>query len=114
VMRTEGIDAALRDRVVSRLLGTISDEAKFASPDPNLKTRTLQAGGHQRGTGRGELWRHLILFKGFGFAMVLRHWDRALHGDMSPAGKVAYTSALVLAPTLFGGLSLMLGDLAAS
>lgn len=113
VQRVDGMDAALRDRVISRLLGTISDEAKFASPDPDLSTRTLQAGGLQRGTGRGELWRHLMLFKGFSFSMVSRHWDRALNGDMSPAGKVAYTSALVLAPTLFGGLSLMLADLVA-
>lgn len=113
ILKTEGIEPALRDRMVSRLLGVISDESKFASPDPNLRTRTLQAGGHQRGTGRGELWRHLMLFKGFSFTQIFRHWDRALNGDMSPAGKVAYTSALVLAPTLFGGLSLLLTDLAA-
>lgn len=113
ILRAEGIDPALRDSVVSRLIGHIDSETRYASPDPNLKTRTVQAGGMQRGTGRGELWRHLMLFKGYSLSIIFRHWERALKGDMSPASKVAYTAALVLAPTLLGGIALQVGDLVA-
>ncbi len=113
VMKAEGVDLALRQRVVSRLLGTIVDETEFASPNPDLRTRTLQAGSLQRGTHKGELWRSLMLFKGFPFAMLFRHWNRALNGDMSAAGKVSYTAALTFGTTLFGALALQLADLAA-
>lgn len=111
VMKAEGVDLALRQRVVSRLLGTIVDEAEFASPNPDLRTRTLQAGSLQRGTGKGELWRSLMLFKGYPFSIIFRHWNRALNGDMSAAGKVAYTSALTFGTTLFGALAIELADL---
>lgn len=113
MMKAEGIDPALRERAVSRLLGVIVDESEYASPNPDLRTRTLQAGSLQRGTGKGEIWRSLMLFKGFAFSMMFRHWSRALHGDMSPAGKVAYTSALAFGTTLLGGIALQLQDLVA-
>jgi hypothetical protein len=113
VARTESLPLELRQRVASRLLGVIADESEFASPNPDLRTRTLQAGSLQRGTGKGELWRSMMLFKGYPFSMMFRHIDRALNGDMSPASKVQYTAALVFLTTLAGGLSLQLLDLAA-
>lgn len=113
VMRAEGVDLALRERVVSRMLGTIVDETEFASPNPDLRTRTLQAGGLQRGTGNGELWRSIMLFKGFGFTQLFRHWNRAIKGDMSPAGRLAYGSALAFGTTLFGSLANELYDIVA-
>jgi len=113
IQRTEGLDAGLRDRVVSRLLGTIADESEYASLAPDLSTRTLQTGGLQKGTGKGELWRSLMLFKSFPVAMLTRHWDRALHGDMGAAGKLTYSAALGFGMTLFGALALQLKDLAA-
>lgn len=113
ILRAEGIEPAMKDRLAARLLGTIDDESKFASPDPNLKTRTVQAGGLQRGTGSGELWRSLLLFKGFSLSVIFRHWDRVLHADfLTPAQRVQYGAALVAMPTLFGGMALQLGDLA--
>lgn len=113
IRAVEGVDTNLKQRTVSRLLGTIADEAEYASPAGNLATRTLQQGGLRAGTTTGELYRHVMLFKGFPFAMILRHWDRALHGDMTPAGKVAYTSTVLLGGTLFGALALHLADLVA-
>lgn len=113
IANTETLDGPLRERLASRLLGVIADESEYASPNPDLRTRTLQAGGHQRGTGIGELWRSTMLFKGFPFAMMFRHIDRAFNGDMSPASKVKYTAALVFMPTVFGALSMQLADLAA-
>lgn len=113
IARAEGIEPEMKDRVIARLLGTIDDESKFASPDPNLKVRTVQAGGLQRGTGGGELWRSLMLFKGFGLSILLRHWDRTLNADLTPAQRLRYAAGNVVMPTLFGGVSLLLLDLAA-
>lgn len=113
IQRVEDVEPALRDRVISRLLGTITDEAEYASLAPDLATRTLQAGGLQKGTGKGELWRSLLLFKSFPVAMLSRHWGRALHGDMTPAGKLTYSAALGFGMTLFGALALQLKDIAA-
>ena len=111
VLRADGVDPGLAQRVVSRLLGTIVDESEYASLAPDLTTRTLQAGGLQKGTGKGELWRALMLFKSFPVAMMTRHWDRALRGDLTPAGRLAYGSALGLGMTLFGALATQLSAL---
>jgi hypothetical protein len=111
IMAVEGLEANAKQRAVSRLLGTIVDEAEFASPTGNLATRTLQQGGMRAGTTNGELWRHVMLFKGFPFAMILRHWDRILNGDMTPAGRVAYSSTFLLGGAIFGALALHLKDL---
>lgn len=113
ISKVEGVDPGLRDRVTSRLLGTIVDESEYASLNPDLATRTLQAGGLQKGTGKGELWRSLMLFKSFPVAMMTRHWNRALHGDMSPAGQLQYGAALGLGMTLFGALAMQAKDIVA-
>lgn len=113
IRAVEGVDVFLKQRAISRLLGTIADEAEFASPAPDLATRTLQQGGLRSGTTTGELYRHVMLFKGFPFSMIMRHWDRALHGDMTPAGKLAYSATVLLGSTLFGALALHLKDLMA-
>jgi hypothetical protein len=113
VMRTESIDKPMRERIVSRLLGIIVDESEYASPNPDLRTRTVTAGTLQRGTGKGELWRSLMLFKGYPLSMLFRHLDRVFNGDMSPASRVAYGAGLTFGTTLFGALSLELYDLAA-
>lgn len=111
IMAIEGLDHNAKQRAVSRMLGTIVDESEFASPAPNLATRTLQQGGTRSGTTTGELYRHVMLFKGFSFSMIMRHWERMLSGDMTPAGKVAYTSTLLLGSTVFGALAMHLKDL---
>lgn len=111
IMQAEGIEPAMRDRLISRLLGTIDDESKFASPDPNLKGRTISAGGHEKGTGMGELHRSLMLFKGFSLSILLRHWDRVLNADLTPAQRLTYTTTNLLGATLLGGISLQLADI---
>ncbi|MCB2001686.1 MAG: hypothetical protein KDH93_19125 [Rhodoferax sp.] len=113
VLDVPGVDAFTKQRVVSRLLGTIADESEYASVAPDLTTRTLQAGGLQRGTGKGELWRSLLLFKSYPIAVMSRHWDRALHGDMSPASRLQYGASLAVGMTLFGALAIQLKELAA-
>lgn len=105
------IDANTRQRVISRYLGTLVDEAEYASLAPDLATRTLQQGGLQKGTGKGELWRSLMLFKSFPIAMISRHWRRALSEDLTPASRVKYGASLAFGMTLFGALATQLSTL---
>ena len=108
----EGVDESLKQRTISRMLGTIVDESEFASLNPDLVTRSIAAQGTQRGTFGGELWRCVALFKSFPLAMITRHWDRALYSDaLTPAGRVAYMATLFPALTLFGAASLLLSDI---
>lgn len=111
ISKIEGVDQGMRDRVTSRLLGTIIDESEYASLNPDLATRTLQTGGLQKGTGKGELWRSLLLFKSFPISMVTRHWNRVFASDMSPAGRLQYGMGLALGTTLMGSIVLQLRDL---
>lgn len=113
IARIDGVDKALKDRVISRLLGTLVDESEFGSVNPDLRSRVVLTGGLQKGTGVGEIYRHLMLFKGFPFAYMFRHFDRMLNGAMSPAGKLAYSSGLLFGMTLFGALAIQLKELAA-
>lgn len=113
IAMAHGVERGLKDRAISRVLGFITDEAEYASLAPDLATRTLQAGGLRKGTGKGEVWRSLMLFKSFPVAMLTRHWDRALSGDLSPAGRLTYGASLGFGMSLFGALALQLKDLAA-
>ncbi len=112
VYAIEGVDLAAKQRAVSRLLGTIVDESEFASLAPDLTTRSIGAGGLQKGTGLGELWRCEMLFKSFPIAMITRHWDRMLHSDsLTPAGRVAYGATLFSSLTLLGGIAIAMNDI---
>ncbi|MGI9026776.1 MAG: hypothetical protein ACR2GP_14585 [Burkholderiaceae bacterium] len=110
----QGVDESMKQRAISRLLATIVDESEFGSINPDLRARTFAGGGMQRGTGKGELWRCVTLFKSFPISMMTRHWDRMLHSEaLTPAGRVLYGATLFPSLTLFGGLSLAIGDLLA-
>jgi hypothetical protein len=111
VMKVEGVDLETRQRAVARLLGVIVDESEYASPAPDLRTRTVASGTLQRGTGGGELYRSLMLFKGYGLSIMFRHWSRVFNGDMSPASRVGYASGLIFGLTMAGATTLQLYDL---
>jgi hypothetical protein len=112
IKRIEGVDELTKDRLISRYLGMVTDESFYASPNPDLRTRTLQKGARQSGTGIGELWRHVMLFKGFPTAMMTRHLNRLLTADMDAASRVRYGSTLIFGTTLFGALAIQLSNLA--
>lgn len=105
----QGLD---RDKAVSRLLGAIADESEYASLGQDIYTRAQLNRGLQKGTLEGELARSVALFKGFPFAMVSRHWMRALHADEAGHSRVGYGASMALGLTLFGALSVQLKDLA--
>lgn len=108
-----GFDSLTKQRVVSRMLGVITDESQFGSLAPDLTARTIMSGGLQRGTGAGELWRWGMVFKGFPITMMTRHWSRMFNGEMTPASRTAYAGAMLVGLPLFGALAIQMKELVA-
>lgn len=104
----------IRNEVVAKVLGLITDESEMAVINPDLATKTLASGGGmQRGTVHGELARSVMQFKSFPIAMISRHWRRMLEapqvGDGSApvmANRLMYAGALMLTTTALGAVSL--------
>lgn len=101
----------IKNEVVSKVLGFITDESEYAVMNPDLATRAIQTwGGMQAGTVPGEGARLVMQFKSFPIAMISRHWRRLLEGtrglDGAPAlaNKAAYAAALALTTTALGAL----------
>lgn len=107
-----GDPARIRDDVVTRLIGMLVDESEYASLAPDLFTRARVESFGQRGTPNGEIARTAFLFKSFPMAMFSRHWTRMMAGDGNP-NRVAYGAQIIVGMTVFGGLSVLLKDIAA-
>lgn len=114
-LQAAGLTNADRNRALSRLLGAIVDEGEHASLGQSLKARAITSGAAQKGTLAGEIWRSVMLFKGFPIAMITRHWGRTAdlwaHGEKVSALK--YSAGLISMLTMFGALSMEMKDLAA-
>ena len=98
--------------VVAKYLGLISDESEVAILNPDLATRAIvTAGGSQRGTIDGELWRSTAQFKSFPIAMISRHWRRMLEtpqgmeGAPMTANRLAYAGAMLVSLTALGAIA---------
>lgn len=98
--------------VVAKFLGLIADESEVAILNPDMATRAIvTAGGRQRGTIDGELWRSVAQFKSFPIAMVSRHWRRmmetpqGLEGAPMTANRLAYAGALMVSLTALGAVA---------
>lgn len=98
--------------VVAKFLGLITDESEAAVLNPDLATRAIvTAGGSQRGTIDGELWRSMAQFKSFPIAMISRHWRRmletpqGLEGAPMTANRLAYAGALMVSLTALGAVA---------
>lgn len=112
-LQAEGFSVLDRDKAITRLLGAIVDESKYASVGQDIYSRTQLNRGTQKGTVEGEIARSVALFKGFGFGMVSRHYMRALHADDAGHSRVGYAASLAFGLTIWGGLSIQLKDLVA-
>lgn len=98
--------------VVAKYLGLISDESEVAVLNPDLATRAIvTAGGSQRGSIDGELWRSVAQFKSFPIAMMSRHWRRmldtpqGLQGAPAVANRLAYAGAMMVSLTALGAIA---------
>lgn len=103
----------MKDQAVTKLLAYITDESEYAVVNPDLSTRAIQAGGTQKGTVGGEVWRSVTLFKSFPIAMVTRHWNRMLNDPtLDTGGRLAYGAAMLTSMTALGYASMTAKDLA--
>ena len=98
--------------VVAKYLGVIADESEVAVLNPDLATRAIvTAGGSQRGTIDGELWRSMAQFKSFPIAMMSRHWRRmletpqGLQGAPMMANRLAYAGAMMVSLSALGAIA---------
>ena len=98
--------------IVAKYLGLIADESEVAVLNPDLATRAIvTAGGTQRGTIDGELWRSMAQFKSFPIAMISRHWRRMLEtpkgmeGAPMMANRLVYAGALMVSLTALGAVA---------
>ena len=99
--------------IATKVLALVRDETQYAVIQPDLMTQAARTwNGTQAGTGLGELARSLMLFKGFPFAMITRHWKRmadmpVVTDGSAPimANRGVYIGGLVVAGTALGAIS---------
>ena len=109
--RLEAEARRIKNEVVSKVLGLITDESEYAVINPDIATRAIQTwGGQQAGTGVGELARATMQFKSFPIAMISRHWRRmldapkGLDGAPALANRAVYAAAMLLTTTVLGAI----------
>lgn len=111
--RLEAEAKRIKNEVVAKVIGLITDESEYAVMNPDLATRSLAAGGSlQRGTVRGELARSVMQFKSFPIAMISRHWrrmfdaPRGLEGAPIAANRLAYGMGMAVTLGMLGAIAL--------
>lgn len=107
-LQTLGDPDTLRRSASAMLLGHVLEEVGMGVMESGAAQRYWAAGmgqsGGTAGAVAGELLRSSMLFKGFSFAMMQKHWTRAASMD-STAG---YAARLITVGTLAGGAALTL------
>lgn len=89
--------AADANKIATKWMAFVSDEAQFAVVNPDMATRAIVTGGGMpAGTLRGEAARTFAQFKSFPIAMLTRHWNRVFDTPQglqgAPAGYGAQTA----------------------
>lgn len=105
---SEGAQAR-RDAIV-KLLGVVNTESEFAIVTPGWKERAQFYGSVQRGTVPGEIWRSVLQFKAFPWAMFVRGMDAVANQD-TPTSKAIMTSYLIASTTLAGAMLMQTREL---
>lgn len=106
-----GDPTELRRSASTALLAHVMDEVGAAVMEQGIRERVSKRVGTTPGTFMGELGSSLMLFKGFSFAMMGKHYARA--GTM-PTGtdRAQYVARLITAGTVMGAAALQLNNLA--
>ena len=106
-----GDPTTLRRNASTALLSHVMDEVGAAVMEQGVRERVSKRMGTRPGTNMGELGASMMLFKGFSFAMMGKHYARA--GTM-PTGtdRAQYVARLLTAGTVMGAVALQLNNLA--
>lgn len=98
-----GDPTALKRQATTQLMSHIHEEAGMGAMDSGPRERLRLTRGTQRGTVPGEIWRSMMLFKGFAASMMMKHWARA--ADMPGlSAKIKYTAPLFLYGTVLAAV----------
>lgn len=106
--------ADARRNAIVKLLGAVNSESEFAIVTPGWKERADFYSGiaSERGTVPGEIWRSILQFKSFPWAMLKRSMDAVANSD-SPTSKAVMTAYLVASTTLTGAMLMQTRDMLA-
>lgn len=97
-----GDPTALKREATTQLMSHIHEEAGMGAMDTGPRQRVAMTLGTQRGTYGGEIWRSMMLFKGFAASMMMKHWARA--ADQPGIGKIKYMAPLFIYGTIMGAV----------
>lgn len=101
------ISVDAKERAATHLMGLILEEQNMAIIEAGSRERAMLYAGTKKGTIGGELMRAVMQFKTFPFAMLTRHWTRALSMPTG-GGRAAQMASLFAMSTLTGALALEL------
>lgn len=111
-LKALGDPNTLRRNASAMLLGHVLEEQSMGVMESGARQRAWMAGvgqgGGTAGAVAGELAKSAMLFKGFSFAMMQKHWTRA--GSMD--GTANYAARLITIGSIAGAAALQLQALA--
>lgn len=96
-----------KEKAATQLMGLILEEQNMAIIEAGSRERALLYAGTKKGTIGGELMRAVMQFKTFPFAMLTRHWGRALSAPTG-RGRAVQMASLFAMSTITGALALEL------
>ena len=94
----------------ARVTAMVIEEASFAVPEPNIRTRAILNQGLATGTIAGEMLRAFGSLKSFAVTIMTTHWGRMLGAKGTQ--RYAYMASLIGGTTVLGGVSLQAKNLA--
>ena len=102
----------VREEALTKYIAMAIDEAEMAVLQPSMKTDLRMFGMKANGTWAGELGSAVLQFKKFPMAMFFQHVVERANAQPGKMGALKYRAMLAGLGTLFGGMSLMMYDLA--
>lgn len=101
----DAVPRADREKAATQLMGIILEEQNMAVIEAGSRERALLYAGTKKGTFGGELARAVMQFKTFPFAMLTRHWGRAMSMPTA-GGRAGQMASLFVLSTLTGAMAL--------
>tara|TARA_R110000868_G_scaffold142759_1_gene360200 strand:- start:2648 stop:5167 length:2520 start_codon:yes stop_codon:yes gene_type:complete len=101
---------AMRRESITKLLGAVNSESKFAIIEPGWRERSQMRSNVQRGTVTGELWLSFLQFKSFPFTQFERMWDISMSRPTT-GGKAGTLAAIMTMQALAGAMIIQTRDL---
>lgn len=95
----------VREKAATQLMAMILEEQNMAIIEPGSRERATLYAGTKKGTIGGEIARAIGQFKMFPFAMMTRHWTRAMSMPTT-GGRAAQMASLFAMSTITGALAL--------